>query len=68
MIGSSRASMKTVREAVDVAYDNPELMQAGRDLLQVADLVGREKSLRDALSDAGRPSGERTASPIRSAR
>ena len=61
MIGSSRASMKTVHEAVDVAYDNPELMQAGRDLLQVADLVGREKSLRDALSDAGRPSGERTA-------
>ena len=61
MIGSSRSSMKTVREAVDAAYDNPELMQAGRDLLQVADLVGREKSLRDALSDAGRPSGERTA-------
>ncbi|MFN8126813.1 MAG: F0F1 ATP synthase subunit delta [Candidatus Nanopelagicales bacterium] len=60
MIGSSRASLATVDEAVAAAYDNPGLEQAGRDLLQVADLVGREKPLRNALSDAGRPAAERT--------
>ena len=59
MIGSSRASMATVDETVAAAYDNPDLEQAGRDLLQVADLVGREKPLRNALADAGRPAAER---------
>lgn len=59
MIGSSRASLAVVDEAVAGAYDNPELEQAGRDLLQVADLVSREKPLRNALSDAGRPAAER---------
>lgn len=61
MIGSSRASQAEVREAVNAAFDNPELEQAGRDLLQVADLVAREKPLRQALSDAGRSSADRTA-------
>ncbi len=60
MIGSSRTSLQTVREAVAAAYDNPELAQAGRDLLQVADLVDREKQLRNALADAGSPAAERS--------
>lgn len=59
MIGSSRASLATVDETVAAAFDNPELEQAGRDLLQVADLVSREKPLRNALADAGRPAAER---------
>lgn len=59
MIGSSRASLAEVGETVTAAFDNPELEQAGRDLLQVADLIGREKPLRNALSDAGRPGAER---------
>ena len=46
MIGSSRASLAEVTEAVNAAYDNPGLEEAGRDLLKVADLVGREKALR----------------------
>lgn len=60
MIGSSRASLAAVAESVNAAYDNPELEQAGRDLLQVADVVSREKPLRNALSDAGRPAAERS--------
>lgn len=59
MIGSSRTSLAVVGEAVTAAYDNPELEQAGHDLLQVTDLLGREKPLRNALSDAGRPAAER---------
>ncbi len=61
MIGSSRTSLAKVRETVNAAFDNPELEAAGRDLLRVADLVGREKQLRGALSDAGRPADERTS-------
>lgn len=61
MIGSSRASLASVREAVDAKFADPELEQAGRDLLEVADLLGREIQLRRTLSDSGRPSGERRA-------
>lgn len=60
MIGSSRASLTLVRQAVDEAYSDPGLEQAGRDLLAVADLLGREKSLRQALADSGRRNSERS--------
>lgn len=61
MIGSSRASLAEVSEAVNASFDDPGLEEAGRDLLRVADLVGREKALRNALSDPGRPADERAA-------
>ncbi|MDP4013596.1 MAG: F0F1 ATP synthase subunit delta [Candidatus Nanopelagicales bacterium] len=59
MIGSSRASIAVVQEAVDAKFDDPDLERAGKDLLDVADLLGREITLRRALSDAGRPAQER---------
>jgi F-type H+-transporting ATPase subunit delta len=59
MIGNSRASLARVRERVNSEFENPELAQAGRGLLQVADLLTREKPLRSALADSGRPGDER---------
>jgi F-type H+-transporting ATPase subunit delta len=61
MIGSSRTSLALVRDKVHAEYENPELAEAGRGLLQVADLLGREKPLRRTLGDAGRPARERSA-------
>jgi F-type H+-transporting ATPase subunit delta len=61
MIGSSRASLAIVRERVNAAYENPQLAEAGRGLLSVADLVQREKPLRSTLADSGRPARERVA-------
>lgn len=59
MIGSSRASIAGVQEAVDAKFDDPDLERAGMDLLETTDLLGREKSLRRALADGGRPAEER---------
>jgi F-type H+-transporting ATPase subunit delta len=61
MIGSSRASLAVVREKVNEQYGNADLADSGRQLLDVADLLGREKQLRNALADSGRPSAERAA-------
>lgn len=61
MIGSSRASLAAVSEQVADRFTDPNIGEAGADLLQVADLVGREKPLRSLLADGGRPSDERAA-------
>lgn len=59
MIGSSRASLADVRERVNAHFGNPGLAEAGRQLLQVADLFVRERPLLNAVADAGRPADER---------
>lgn len=59
MLGSSRTSLRLLTEAVDKAFADPQLAQAGEDLLAITDLLTREKSLRQTLADAGRPEGER---------
>lgn len=61
MLGSSRTSLRLLNEAVDAAFDDPGLQQAGTDLLSVADLLTREKSLRLALADGGMGESERKA-------
>jgi F-type H+-transporting ATPase subunit delta len=53
MLGSSRTSLRLLNEAVDAAFDDPGLGQAGSDLLAITDLLTREKSLRLALADGG---------------
>ncbi len=59
MLGSSRTSMRLLNEAVDAAYPEPGLAEAGTDLLAITDLLTREKSLRLSLADAGRGADER---------
>ncbi len=59
MIGSSRTSLAVVKGAVDASFGDPALAQAGRDLLAVADLLFRERSLRKALAESGRSDGDR---------
>jgi F-type H+-transporting ATPase subunit delta len=59
MLGSSRTSLRLLNEAVDAAFHDPDLGQAGLDLLAVTDLLMREKSLRQTLADGGRPNAER---------
>jgi F-type H+-transporting ATPase subunit delta len=59
MLGSSRTSLRLLNEAVDAAYSDPGLEQAGADLLAVTDLLTREKSLRLALADGGTPESDR---------
>lgn len=61
MLGSSRTSMALLNEAIDAAYSDPSLGTAGSDLLTITDLVGREKTLRHALADSGRPEAERVS-------
>lgn len=60
MIGSSRASLALVRDKVNAEFANPQLADAGRELLQVADLLTREKPLRSTLADSGRSAQERS--------
>ena len=59
MIGNSRASLARVRERVNDEFENPELAETGRGLLQVADLLTRERPLRSALADSGRSGADR---------
>lgn len=61
MLGSSRASQRLLTEAVDAAFHDRGLGAAGSDLLAVTDLLTREKTLRLALADGGRPESERAA-------
>lgn len=60
MIGSSRASLAQVRERVNAEFGDPILADAGRQLLQVTDLLGRQRPLLNAVADAGRPAAERS--------
>ena len=61
MLGSSRTSLKLVNEAVDQAFNDPGLGQAGDDLLAITDLLTRQKPLLSALSDSGRDGADRAA-------
>lgn len=60
MIGSSRASLAEVQELLNEKYRDPDAGRAGRELLEIADLLVSEKPLLNALSDSGRPAGERS--------
>ena len=61
MLGASRDSLAALRESLDSRGPGPELAEVSRQLLDVADLLGRERSLRVALSDAGAPEAGRVA-------
>jgi F-type H+-transporting ATPase subunit delta len=59
MIGASRDSLSALRESLDARRAEPGFEAVSADLLAVADLLGREKSLRVQLADGGRPEGAR---------
>ena len=59
MFGSSRGSLAALRASVDARRDEPGFDAISGDLLAVAGVLGREKSLRQALADAGQPAAGR---------
>ncbi len=59
MFGSSRESLATLRTSLDARRGEPGFDAISADLLAVAGLLGREKSLRLALADAGQPAEAR---------
>ncbi|MCH9815843.1 MAG: F0F1 ATP synthase subunit delta [Actinomycetia bacterium] len=59
MIGSSRVSLAALGEDLKAKFGDPGLAAAGGELLEVADLLTREKPLRSSLSDGGQPKQER---------
>ncbi|MEI6375227.1 MAG: F0F1 ATP synthase subunit delta, partial [Actinomycetes bacterium] len=61
MLGSSRESLASVRESLDARRREPGFDAVSADLFAVADLLGREKTLRVALADAGQPADGRAA-------
>lgn len=61
MLGSSRHSFAALRTALDARSGEAGFGTVAGDLLAVAGLLGREKSLRQALADSGQPAGTRGA-------
>ncbi|MDA9913212.1 F0F1 ATP synthase subunit delta [Candidatus Nanopelagicales bacterium] len=59
MIGSSRTSLALLGEDLKAKFGDPGLAVAGGELLEVADLLTREKQLSSTLSDAGQSAQER---------
>lgn len=59
MYGASRSSLSEVSDWLDEKRGAEGLDTLSADLFAVADLVGREKSLRSALSDSGQPVASR---------
>lgn len=59
MLGSSRESFSALRASVDARRAEPGFESVSSDLLAVAAVLGREKSLRQALADAGQPADAR---------
>lgn len=55
MLGSSRDSLAALRSSLDARSGEPGFGSVSGDLLAVAGVLGREKSLRQALADAGQP-------------
>lgn len=55
MLGASRESFATLRASVDARRAEPGFSSVPSDLLAVAAVLGREKSLRQALADSGQP-------------
>jgi F-type H+-transporting ATPase subunit delta len=60
MLGSSRVSLAAMRASLDARSGEPGFSSVSGDLLAVAGVLGREKSLRQALADAGQPVAVRT--------
>jgi F-type H+-transporting ATPase subunit delta len=60
MIGSSRESLAALRTSLDARRGEPGFASVPGDLLAVAGVLGQEKSLRQALADAGQPAQVRT--------
>jgi F-type H+-transporting ATPase subunit delta len=60
MFGSSRGSLVALRASVDARRAEPGFDGLAGELLAVAAVLGREKSLRQALADAGQPVSVRT--------
>lgn len=61
MFGSSRESLAVLRASLGARAGEPGFDAVAGDLLAVAGLLGREKSLRLALADAGQPAEARAA-------
>jgi F-type H+-transporting ATPase subunit delta len=59
MIGSSRGSLASLRASLDARRADAGFASVPGDLLGVAGVLGQEKSLRQALADAGQPAGAR---------
>ena len=55
MLGSSRDSLAALRSSLAARGDEPGFGSVSADLLAIAGVLGREKSLRQALADAGQP-------------
>jgi F-type H+-transporting ATPase subunit delta len=59
MLGSSRESLAALRTSLDARRGEPGFDAISGELLAVAGVLGREKSLRLALADAGQPTPAR---------
>lgn len=59
MLGTSRASLARLSDGLDRRRGEAGFSAVTEDLFAVADLLGKSKSLRQALSDSGRPSAAR---------
>jgi F-type H+-transporting ATPase subunit delta len=61
MHGASRDALARLREEIPQRSDDPQFAGLPDELLAVAALLGREHSLRNALSDAGTPADVRAS-------
>lgn len=61
MLGSSRESMAALSDALDLRRSAPDFPSVASELLALADLLSREKSLRVALADSGQSEQAREA-------
>lgn len=61
MLGSSRESLAALQALLDARRAEPGFDAVSGELLAVAGVLGREKSLRQALADAGQPAEARAA-------
>ncbi len=72
MLSASRASLAEVEDLLAQRRSDPAFAGLAADLYSACDLLGREKSLREALSDSGRSertrSGDRCLAPRRPGR
>lgn len=60
MLGASRSSLSELSDWLEAQSDAGDLAALAADLLAVADLLGREKTLRSALADAGQSADSRS--------
>lgn len=60
MLGASRSSLSELSDWLEAQSDAGDLAVLAADLLSVADLLGREKTLRSALADSGQSADSRS--------